>query len=116
MNAPSLFSLYCFLGYGIEHKGYRRYDIIDKHLCISRHVTFWEYKFFNSMESFPPCSSPIFTNVFVDLFPNSINLDVGTMISPNDFKVVGPNTINSLVDSFATPHKSNLFVPCRSNR
>ncbi|KAJ9541585.1 hypothetical protein OSB04_028091 [Centaurea solstitialis] len=31
-----------FLGYGIEHKGYRCWDPISKRLRISRHVTFWE--------------------------------------------------------------------------
>jgi len=35
--------LCCFLGYGIEHKGYCCYDPIAKRLLISHHVTFWEH-------------------------------------------------------------------------
>jgi hypothetical protein len=35
--------LCCFLGYGIENKDYRCYDLIAKRLLISYHVTFWEH-------------------------------------------------------------------------
>jgi hypothetical protein len=70
----------CFLEYGIEHKGCRCYNPISKWLHISRHVTFWEHRFFNSMESFPSSpssSSPIFTNVSFDLLLETIDLDAG---------------------------------------
>jgi hypothetical protein len=30
----------CFLGYGVEQKGYRCYDHVSCHLCISRHAVF----------------------------------------------------------------------------
>ena len=50
-----------FLGYGIGKKGYRCYDPIRKHLCVSRHVVFWEHKIFYQL---PP--------VLVSLIP-SIN-------------------------------------------
>ncbi|KAJ9545599.1 hypothetical protein OSB04_025306 [Centaurea solstitialis] len=43
--------LCCFLGYGIEHKGYHRWDPISKRLRISRHVTFWEHVPFFTMPS-----------------------------------------------------------------
>jgi len=49
-----------------------------KHLRISRHVTFWEHRFFSGMESFPlgpTGSSPIFTNFFLDLLTEPTNLD-----------------------------------------
>jgi hypothetical protein len=106
------------------------YDLIDKHLHISCHVTFWEHKFsnsilnkrrkekkfFNSMESFPPYSSPIFINVSIDLISNFITLDVGTMISLGDSTMVGPNTTNLPANSFTAPPKSKMFVPCLSKR
>jgi hypothetical protein len=37
---------------------------------------------------------PIFINVFIDLFPNSINLDVGMMISRDDFTMAGLDITN----------------------
>ena len=33
---------YLFLGYGLEHKGYRRYDLVVQRIHISRDVTFDE--------------------------------------------------------------------------
>jgi hypothetical protein len=51
--------LCCFLGYGVEQKGYRCYDLVSHCLRISRHVVFWEHKLFHevgkfSMPFFPP--------------------------------------------------------------
>uniref|UniRef100_A0A2N9FKE7 Reverse transcriptase Ty1/copia-type domain-containing protein n=1 Tax=Fagus sylvatica TaxID=28930 RepID=A0A2N9FKE7_FAGSY len=44
--------LCCFLGYGLEEKGYRCYDPVAKRLRVSRHVVFWEHKMFYSLPSF----------------------------------------------------------------
>uniref|UniRef100_A0A2N9J561 Integrase catalytic domain-containing protein n=1 Tax=Fagus sylvatica TaxID=28930 RepID=A0A2N9J561_FAGSY len=44
--------LCCFLGYGLEEKGYRCYDPTAKRLRVSRHVVFWEHKMFYSLPSF----------------------------------------------------------------
>jgi hypothetical protein len=107
--------LCCFLGYGIEHKGYRYYDPISKRLCISQHVTFWEHRFFSSMESFPssPSSySPVFTNVSFDLLPETTDLDVGMTSSPNDITTVDPNAPAPLVDPLTL--EPDIFVPRRS--
>jgi hypothetical protein len=41
--------LCCFLGYGIEHKGYRCWDPISQRLRISRYVILWEHTTFNSL-------------------------------------------------------------------
>jgi hypothetical protein len=93
--------LCCFLGYDIEHKGYCCYDPISKRLCISRHVTFWEHRFFSSMESFPSSpssSSPIFTNVSFDLLPETTDLDAGMTSSPDDITMVDPNAPAPPVD------------------
>uniref|UniRef100_A0A2N9EVF0 Integrase catalytic domain-containing protein n=1 Tax=Fagus sylvatica TaxID=28930 RepID=A0A2N9EVF0_FAGSY len=64
--------LCCFLGYGIEHKGYRCWDPISQRLRISRHVVFWEHIMFNSLSKFTTCSTPsFFTNPSLPLFPIS---------------------------------------------
>jgi|UniRef100_A0A2N9EJY9 hypothetical protein len=64
--------LCCFLGYGIEHKGYRCWDPISQRLRISRHVVFWEHTMFNSLSKFTTCSTPsFFTNPSLPLFPIS---------------------------------------------
>uniref|UniRef100_A0A2N9I8J5 Reverse transcriptase Ty1/copia-type domain-containing protein n=1 Tax=Fagus sylvatica TaxID=28930 RepID=A0A2N9I8J5_FAGSY len=44
--------LCCFLGYGLEEKGYRCYDPVAKRLRVSRHVVFWEHKMFYSLPLF----------------------------------------------------------------
>ena len=44
--------LCCFLGYGLEEKGYRYYDPVAKCLRVSRHLVFWEHKMFYSLPSF----------------------------------------------------------------
>ena len=44
--------LCCFLGYRIEHKGYRCWDPVSKRLRISRHVIFWEHKMFSYLSKF----------------------------------------------------------------
>ena len=61
--------LCCFLGYGIEHKGYRCWDPISQCLHISRHVVFWEHTTFNSLSKFKTCSTPsFFTNSSLPCF------------------------------------------------
>ncbi|KAJ9546605.1 hypothetical protein OSB04_019148 [Centaurea solstitialis] len=60
-----------FLGYGIEHKGYRCWDPISKRLRISRHVTFWEHVPFytmpNSHFETPTSIVPFFTDSSISL-------------------------------------------------
>ena len=46
------FQLCCFLGYGLEEKGYRCYDPVAKGLRVSQHMVFWEHKMFYSLPSF----------------------------------------------------------------
>ena len=81
--------LFCFLGYGIEHKGYRCWDPISQRLRISRHV-FWELTMFNSLSKFTTCSNPsFFTNSSLPLFPHTTSPDPFTIlpISPADSPV-----------------------------
>ncbi|KAA0045541.1 Retrovirus-related Pol polyprotein from transposon TNT 1-94 [Cucumis melo var. makuwa] len=66
--------LYCFLGYGTEHKGFRCWDPLSNRLRISRHVTFWEHIMFSRLSSFHSSFSspqPLFTDTSVELFPLS---------------------------------------------
>ncbi|GKV28694.1 hypothetical protein SLEP1_g37711 [Rubroshorea leprosula] len=73
--------LCCFLGYGIQHKGYRCWDPVSQKLCVSHHVVFWEHTMFASLSEFkvsPFHHPPIFTNPSLELFPND---DAG---SPNE--------------------------------
>jgi hypothetical protein len=82
--------LCCFLGYGIEHKGYRCWDPISQRLRISRHVVFWEHTMFNSLSKFTTCSTPsFFTNPSLPLFPHATSLDPSAIlpISPVDSPV-----------------------------
>ncbi|KAJ9561278.1 hypothetical protein OSB04_006438 [Centaurea solstitialis] len=70
-----------FLGYGIEHKGYRCWDPISKRLRISRHVTFWEHVSFytmpNSNSETPISTVPFFTD-------SSISVDLASPVpTPN---------------------------------
>ena len=44
--------LCCFLGYGVEQKGCRCYDLVPLHLCISCHVVFWEHQLFHEAGKF----------------------------------------------------------------
>ena len=68
--------LCCFLGYGIGQKGYRCYDPISKHLCVSRHVVFWEHKMFYQLPHIPVSfisSIDPLPNLFPEESPTSIS-------------------------------------------
>uniref|UniRef100_A0A2N9G735 Reverse transcriptase Ty1/copia-type domain-containing protein n=1 Tax=Fagus sylvatica TaxID=28930 RepID=A0A2N9G735_FAGSY len=96
--------LCCFLGYGIEHKGYRCWDPISQRLRISRHVVFWEHTMFNSLSKFTTCSTPsFFTNPSLLLFPHATSPDPSTIlpISPADSPVsplAPPLAVNPVLD------------------
>jgi hypothetical protein len=111
--------LCCFLNYNIEHKGYRCYDPIAKRLRISRHVTFWEHRFFSGMESFPPSpfgASPIFTDVSFDLLPEPTNLDAETISSSDDLLTGSTNLPDPPTDPPITSSETHLSSPRRSTR
>ena len=75
--------LCCFLGYGIQHKGYRCWDPMSKKLRISRHAIFWEQVMFFSLSKFtmsPTDPPPLFTDPSIELFPH----DAGTHVEHTD--------------------------------
>ncbi|KAJ9548276.1 hypothetical protein OSB04_020819 [Centaurea solstitialis] len=86
-----------FLGYGIEHKGYRCWDPISKRLRISRHVTFWEdvpfYTMPNAETSITPTTTPFFTD------PSS---SFDTPISP-PIPTIVPDSPTTTSDSLQPP-------------
>jgi transposase InsO family protein len=61
--------LCCFLGYGLEEKGYRCYDPVAKRLRVSRHVVFWEHKMFYSLPSFSAGNDDSQADFLPNLFP-----------------------------------------------
>lgn len=78
--------LCCFLGYGIEHKGYRCWDPQSKRLRISRHVVFWEHKMFATMSKFhlsSDSSTTFFTNPSIDIFPDDDHSVIPVQVSLN---------------------------------
>jgi hypothetical protein len=99
--------LCCFLGYGVEQKGYRCYDPVSHRLRISRHVVFWKHKLFHEVEkfcmpSFPPFTTLLETHLshsttgdicpeFSSLEPQSSNAhDVAPLESPNSVPFEAP--------------------------
>uniref|UniRef100_A0A2N9HNI8 Uncharacterized protein n=1 Tax=Fagus sylvatica TaxID=28930 RepID=A0A2N9HNI8_FAGSY len=61
--------LCCFLGYGLEEKGYQCYDPVAKRLRVSRHVVFWEHKMFYSLPLFSAGNSDSQADPLPNLFP-----------------------------------------------
>ena len=62
--------LCCFLGYGIQEKGYRCWDPVSNRLQVSRHVVYREHKIFSTLSTLQisTSESPSFTDGGVDLF------------------------------------------------
>ncbi|KAJ9541461.1 hypothetical protein OSB04_027967 [Centaurea solstitialis] len=93
-----------FLGYGIEHKGYRYWDPISKRLRISHNVTFWEHVPFyimpNSQIETPTSIVPFFTDSSI-----SLNLPSSTF-TPNPephVPVASPTPISEAPTHVAPP-------------
>ena len=71
----------------MSQKGFRYYDPISHHLRVSRHVEFWEHHSFISVQQFPtsPSSeSPIFTDLFLPLYPELMEDSSTSAASPDD--------------------------------
>uniref|UniRef100_A0A2N9HUB6 Integrase catalytic domain-containing protein n=1 Tax=Fagus sylvatica TaxID=28930 RepID=A0A2N9HUB6_FAGSY len=92
--------LCCFLGYGLEEKGYRCYDPVTKRLRVSRHVVFWEHKMFYSLPSFFAGNSDSQADPLPDLFP----------------KIPSPSADLPLSAPVANPVNTTAPEPRRSHR
>ncbi|KAI3684802.1 hypothetical protein L6452_34028 [Arctium lappa] len=86
--------LCCFLGYGIEHKGYRCWDPIYHRLRISRHVTFWEHVPFSSISKFresPNFTTPFFTDASVSLDSLQSDIISSPPVVPTPYESASPS-------------------------
>ena len=83
--------LCCFLGYGVSQKEFRCYNPISHRLSFSCHVEFWEHHPFTSLQQFPASSSsesPIFTDLFLPLYPELVEDSSTSAASPDDSSLV----------------------------
>ena len=103
--------LCCFLGYGLEHKGYRCWDPISNRLRISRHVVFWEHTTFSSLSKFSDThtvSPSFFTEPSVELFPSDdadlseVQLQVPSFTPQDSAPAVDPVTEASIATRRST--------------
>ncbi|KAJ4719020.1 Retrovirus-related Pol polyprotein from transposon TNT 1-94 [Melia azedarach] len=119
--------LCCFLGYGIEHKGYRCWDPVSNRLRISKHVIFWEHKLFSSMSKFSSEShlTPFFTQESIELFPDNTDpsnsdessADMSTELLPAPEPTTLPSGSTADTSTVPPSTSSNLPpIPRQSNR
>lgn len=126
--------LCCFIGYGINHKGYRCWDPVSQRLRISRHVVFWEHKMFSSLSGFhlSKTESPYFTNLGLPLFPeaietpmevpsttleeNSLSAEESFLDAPIDFQSASSELENSSNAGHTSSASSTMPTVRRSSR
>ncbi|KAI3681339.1 hypothetical protein L6452_36130 [Arctium lappa] len=102
--------LCCFLGYGIEHKGYRCWDLISQRLRISRHVTFWEHVPFSSISKFresPTFTAPFFTDASVSLDSLQFDFISSSPVVPTSSDSASPS------ESLAPPPSASQSFPAQ---
>ena len=110
--------LCCFLGYSVSQKGFRCYDPISHRLRVSRHVEFWEHRPFMSLQQFPASSSsksPIFTDLFLPLYPELVeDFSTSTASPDNSSPVLAPAYDPPVLDPMAPPsHESPVGLELR---
>ena len=107
--------LCCFLGYGVSQKGFRCNDPISHRLRVSRHVEFWEHHPFTSLQQFPAFSSlesPIFTDLFLPLYPELMEDSSTSTVSLDDSSLVlSPAYDPPVLDHVAPPSPESPVGP-----
>ena len=71
----------------LSQKGFRCYDPISHRLRVSCHIEFWEHHPLTSLQQFLASSSsesPIFTDLFLFLYPKLMEDSSTSATSPND--------------------------------
>ncbi|XP_075662541.1 uncharacterized protein LOC142632003 [Castanea sativa] len=88
-------------------QGFRCYDPISHRLRVSRHVEFWEHCPFTSLQQFPASSSsesPIFTNLFLPLYPELVEDSSTSTAFPDDSSpIMSPEYDLPVLDPVAPP-------------
>jgi hypothetical protein len=105
--------LCCFLGYGVEQKGYRCYDPVSHRLCISRHVVFCEHKLFHEVGKFCMPSFPPFTTLLEPPLSHSTSGDIcpeSSSFEPQSSNAHDVATLESL-DSAPSEAPAHTFPP-----
>ena len=99
----------------MSQKGFRYYDPISHRLRVSCHVEFWEHRSFTSLQQFPasPSSkSPIFTNLFLPLYPELMEDSSTSAASPDDSSLVlSPTYDPPVLDPVAPPFPESPVGP-----
>ena len=91
------------------------YDPISHRLRVSRHVEFWEHRPFTSLQQFPASSSsgsPIFTDLFLSLYPKLVEDSSTSAASPDDSSPVLPSAYDlPVLDPVALPSPKSPVGP-----
>ena len=91
------------------------YDPISHRLRVSRHVEFWEHRPFTSLQQFPASSSsesPIFTDLFLSLYPKLVEDSSTSAASPDDSSPVLPSAYDlPVLDPVALPSPESPVGP-----
>ena len=99
----------------MSQKGFRCYDPISHYLRVSRHVEFWEHRSFTSLQQFPasPSSkSPIFTDLFLLLYPELVEDSSTSAVSPDDSSLIlSPTYDPPVLDPMAPPSPESHVGP-----
>ena len=93
----------------------RGFVAISHHLRVSRHVEFWEHRPFTSLQQFLASSSsesPIFTNLFLSLYPKLMEDSSTSSASPDDSSpVLSPAYDPPVLDPMAPPSPESPVGP-----
>jgi hypothetical protein len=115
--------LCCFLGYGVEQKGCRCYDLVSHHLRISCHVVFWEHQLFHeagkfSIVPFPPFTTlletPLSPTPIDDVLPKPLSLEQHSFETLDAALLVSSGYVPSEDLGYILPPNLRLFTQVRS--
>ena len=99
----------------MSQKGFRCYDPISHRFRVSRHVEFWEHRSFTSLQQFPASpslESPIFTDLFLPLYPELVKDSSTSAASLDDSSpVLSPAYNPPVLDPVAPPFLESPVGP-----
>jgi hypothetical protein len=103
--------LCCFLGYGMERKGYRCYYPVSRCLRISHHVVFWEHRLFHEVGKFNMPSFPPFTTLLE--IPFSPTPTSNALPESTSFKQQSSDALNAALPASpgSVPSEDPIYTP-----